>query len=331
MGEAPAGRPAANRPDAPAHPAANRPDAPAHPAHAAVPVIPPDPADLEDLSDLESLSDLADLVDLCRGKRLAALTGAGLSTGSGLPDYRGTGSSGMPTVDIDLFLSDPMWRRWVWQRNQETWRALQTLPPTRGHLALAQLEGAGMLEGVATQNVDGLHQRAGSRRVAELHGSFMLVDCLGCGHQFPRDWLDARLREANPWLVDDPDPAHVAILAGVDPEGARASRLTLVDCPDCGGLLKPDVVFFGESLPQAALSDAFAMADSCDVLLVVGTSVKVSTAVWVAGQAASSGAALVVINRGPTDLDHDPGVALRIEGDCGVYLPALAHALGATA
>lgn len=270
---------------------------------------------------------LSELVDLCRGRRLAALTGAGISTDAGLPDYRGTGSSGMPTVDIDLFLSDPMWRRWVWQRNQETWRALETLPPTAGHLALARLEAAGLLEGVATQNVDGLHQKAGSRRVAELHGSFLLVDCLQCGHQFPREWLDAQLREANPWLVDDPDPAHVAILAGVDPAGARASHLTLVDCPDCGGILKPDVVFFGESLPEAAMTEAFAMADACDVLLVVGTSVKVSTAVWVAGQAASSGADLVVINRGPTDLDRDPSVALRVDGGAGDYLEALSGQL----
>lgn len=270
---------------------------------------------------------LDELVEVCRGKRLAALTGAGVSTDAGLPDYRGTGSSGMPTVDIDLFLSDPMWQRWVWQRNQETWRALEDLPPTPAHRALADLEAAGLLSGVATQNVDGLHQRAGSRRVAEMHGSFLLVDCLGCGRTFPRRWLDTELRAANPWIRDDPDPAHVAILAGVDEQGARASRLTLVPCPECGGVLKPDVVFFGESLPEKAMADAMDMASHCEVLLVVGTSAKVSTAMWVALEAARSGAQLVVVNRGPCDLDRLGTLALRIDGGAGDYLPALARAL----
>lgn len=270
---------------------------------------------------------LEELVDLCRGRRLTALTGAGISTDAGLPDYRGTGSSGIQTVDIDLFLSDPMWQRWVWQRNQETWKALESLPATPSHSALARLESAGPLDGVATQNVDGLHQRGGSRRVAEMHGSFLLVDCLGCGRTFPREWLDGELRRANPWLRDDPDPAHVAILAGVDPEGARASRLELVSCPECGGILKPDVVFFGEALPERAMADAMDMADACEVMLVVGTSAKVSTAMWVALEAARSGADLVVINRGPCDLDHLGAVALRIDGGAGVYLPPLADEL----
>lgn len=269
------------------------------------------------------------LVDLCRGKRLAALTGAGISTGSGLPDYRGTGSSGAPTVDIDLFRADPMWQRWVWERNQETWRALEDLPPSAGHVALARLEEAGLLVGVATQNVDGLHQKAGSRRVAELHGSFLWVDCLGCGRRLSRQWLDAELRRANPWLVDDPDPAHVAILARADARAARASRLALVVCPSCGGILKPDVVFFGESLPEDAMSQAFSLADECDVLLVVGTSVKVSTAVWVVQEAIRTRSDLAVVNRGPCDLDGSGAVAVRIDGDAGEVLSGLADALGA--
>ncbi len=270
---------------------------------------------------------LTRLVNLCRGKRLAALTGAGISTDSGLPDYRGTGSSGTPTVDIDLFWSDAMWRRWVWEQNQRTWKACEALTPSAGHQALSRLEHGGLLEGVATQNVDGLHQKAGSSHVAELHGSFLWADCLHCGRRFPRQWVDRELRRANPWLDDDPDPAHVAILARVDVDCARASHLTLVDCPDCAGTLKPDVVFFGESLPAQAMSDAFAMADVCQVLLVVGTSAKVSTAVWVATEAARHGADLVVINRGPTDLDHCAAVALRVEGGAGPYLSALADSL----
>jgi len=270
---------------------------------------------------------LTRLIELCRGRRLAALTGAGISTDSGLPDYRGTGSSGAPTVDIDLFRSDPMWQRWVWEQNQRTWKACEALAPSAGHVALARLEGAGLLEGVATQNVDGLHQKAGSRHVAELHGSFLWADCTRCGHRFPRQWLDGELRRANPWLTDDPDPAHVAILARIDQAGARASHLRPVACPDCGGVLEPDVVFFGESLPEAALSDAVALVRACDVLLVVGTSAKVSTAVWVAAEAAQHGADLAVINRGPTDLDGSGAVALRVEGGSGPVLSDLADAL----
>ena len=270
---------------------------------------------------------LDSLIDLCRGKRLAALTGAGISTGSGLPDYRGTGSSGTPTVDIDLFLSDVQWQRWVWQRNQETWKAVAGLPPTAGHVALGRLEAEGLLAGVATQNVDGLHQAGGSTRVAEMHGSFRWVDCMQCGRQFPREWLDGELRRLNPWVRDDPDPAHAAILAEADPSAAREARLEIVDCPDCGGILKPNVVFFGEALPQAAMADAMAMADECEVLLVVGTSALVSTAMWVAQDAEAHGASLAVINRGPTALDGRPPVKVRVDGDASAYLEGLADAL----
>lgn len=276
-----------------------------------------------------SLPYLDELVELCAGKRLAALTGAGMSTDSGLPDYRGTGSSGTPTVDIDLFLSDPKWQRWVWERNQVTWRALQDLPATRGHEALARMERAGILHGVATQNVDGLDEKAGIHQLALLHGSFLTVDCMQCAARYPREWLDGELRAANPNLVDDPDPTHVAILAQVDPEGATASAITLVSCPRCGGILKPNVVFFGEMLPSDQMDKGLTFAAQCDVLLVVGTSVKVSTAVWIAHQAISSGADLIVINRGPCDLDHHSAVRLRIDGSASDYLEALADALGA--
>jgi len=146
---------------------------------------------------------------------------------------------------------------------------------------------------------------------------------------YPGEGLDGELRAANPNLVDDPDPTHVAILAQVDPEGATASAITLVPCPQCGGILKPNVVFFGEMLPSDQMDEGLTFAAQCDVLLVVGTSVKVSTAVWIAHQAISSGADLIVINRGPCDLDHHSAVRLRIDGSASDYLEALADALGA--
>ena len=267
------------------------------------------------------------LIELCRGRSMVALTGAGVSTDSGLPDYRGAGSTQVPSVDFDLFISDVSWRRWVWEQNQRTWRTLTDLEPSEGHRALAQLERAGLLAGVATQNVDGLHSRAGSRDVAELHGSALWVDCVDCGTRYPRQWLDEELSALNPWVGFDADPTHVSILAPADESAASASTMEIVDCPACGGILKPGVVFFGEALPEQALSKALALASSSEVLLVVGTSAKVSTAMCVVSAALRAGADLIVINRGPTDLDDHESVTLRIEGGASEYLGDLADSL----
>lgn len=266
------------------------------------------------------------LADLMRDRVTAIVAGAGMSTDAGLPDYRGTGSSGNPTVDFDLFMSDEKWRRWVWQRNQETWKGAAALTPTPGHLAVAAMQRAGLVNGIATQNVDGLDVKAGITQPALLHGTFDLVDCVQCGARFERAEVDTWMRELNPTVVDDVDPAHVAILAQVDEESADASTFEPAPCPRCNGILKPNVVFFGESLPSDAMEMAFQYARDADVVLIVGTSLVVGTGLWVAHEGLQYGADIAVINRGPTQID--PYAELRIEGGASQILTQVANALG---
>lgn len=266
------------------------------------------------------------LADLMRDRVTAIVAGAGMSTDAGLPDYRGTGSSGDPTVDFDLFMSDEKWRRWVWQRNQETWKAAAGLTPTPGHLAVAAMQRAGLVNGIATQNVDGLDVKAGITHPALLHGTFDLVDCVQCGAQYDRAEVDTWMRQLNPDVIDETDPANVAILARVDEELADASQFEPASCPRCNGILKPNVVFFGESLPADAMELAFRYARDADVLLVVGSSLVVGTGLWVAHEGLQYGADIAVINRGPTQID--PYADLRIEGGASQILTRVAHALG---
>lgn len=262
-----------------------------------------------------------------RRPRIVAITGAGISTDSGLPDYRGTGSSGIPTVDFNQFVEDEAWQRWVWQRNQETWKAVLDLKPTLAHQVLAKWEKAGLVNGVATQNVDDLHQRAGSKRVYELHGTFQKVQCLGCGRISDRMELDKRLRLANPTVKDDPDPAHVAILAQADWQAAKASTFQTVPCEKCGGLLKPAIVFFSENLPADALEGSFALARQADIALVVGTSLAVLTGLWVVREAWGTGSKLVIINRGRTAADSYADI--RVEGGASQTLQLVDQILSA--
>lgn len=263
----------------------------------------------------------AALAQVMRGKHTLAITGAGVSTDSGLPDYRGQGTTEKPSIDYDMFTADPVWQRWVWQRNHETWRQFQALQPSGAHTALARLETAGLI-GIATQNIDGLHTKAGSKRVWELHGSFDRVRCLDCGARFPRADYAADLEALNPnWPQYDRDPA---VLATADRPEAEASTFKVAPCPVCGGLVKPDVVFFGESLP-ASMGDAMEAARKCEVALVAGSSLVVSTGMWIVRQAYAAGATLAIINYGPTAADAVADIRI----DCGVSptLTALADAL----
>ena len=267
-----------------------------------------------------------ELADMMRGKTTAIVAGAGMSTDAGVPDYRGSGSSGNPTVDFDLFMSHPKWQRWVWQRNQETWRTVGDLAPTPGHRAVAALQKAGLVNGIATQNVDGLDERAGIKNPALLHGTFDLVDCTQCGNRYSREDVDEWMRRLNPDVKYDPDPQHVAILATIDEAGADASTFEPAPCPNCGGVLKPNVVFFGELLPSDTMDLAFSYAGAADVVLVVGSSLMVGTGLWVVQQGLMNGAKLAVINRGPTQADN--AADLRIEGGSSETLMALAERLG---
>lgn len=269
---------------------------------------------------------VARLVDLMAGRRTLVISGAGVSTDSGLPDYRGQGSTEEPSIEFDMFVADPVWQRWVWQRNHETWQAVAALQPSPAHRAIAALEAAGLVSGVATQNVDGLDAAAGTRSLWELHGSFREVECLDCGRRIARSEYAQLLDALNPGWPTDPDPAHVAILATARRAEAEASTFEVAPCPACGGVMKPAVVFFGEGLPSA-MEQAMAAAQNAEVALVVGTSLVVSTGMWVTRQAWANGADVVVVNMGPTQ--GDSFADLVINENASLVLPEVARRLGA--
>ncbi len=275
---------------------------------------------------MASRNDVARLAALMRGARTLVLTGAGVSTDAGIPDHRGVGSPTRRTVEYGDFVLHEMWQRWVWWRSELSWQILERTRPTTAHRALAALEGAGDVVGVTTQNVDRLHSAAGSRNVAELHGRYDAVVCLHCDRRFPRSDVSTLIRDHNPGREFPPlPPDHVEVLAARDRGAAAACSLVVPACPSCGGLLKPDVVFFGEPIPEAAVRHALALANECDVVLAVGTSLAVSTGMWVLMQARESGARLAIVNRGPTEADRLAD--LRLEGGAGEVLGGVAEIL----
>jgi len=265
------------------------------------------------------LSGLAELVG--RGG-VAVLSGAGLSTESGIPDYRGPTGVARPATPMtyQVFTTDPVARRRYWARSHLGWRLIARAEPNAGHLAVARLQARGLLEGVVTQNVDGLHQAAGARGVVELHGNLDRVVCLGCGHCSPRAELDARLRAANPvWT------AHVTAVkpdGDVDlPEG-DLDRFRPVDCRLCGGVLKPDVVFFGETVPPARVQSCFALVEGARALLVLGSSLTVMSGYRFVLRAAKLGLPVAIVNQGATR--GDARAALLLDAPLGPALTALA-------
>lgn len=269
--------------------------------------------------------DLDELADRIGEGRVLVVTGAGMSTDAGLPDYRGTGSTPTPPIDLDMFISDPIWYRWLWYRNEATWRMLDELAPTPGHTALAELERAGLLLGVATQNVDRLDAKAGVTALWELHGRYDTVHCLRCGRETSRAALSTRLRALNPWLEEVHDLARVEITPEADRAAAEACTFDATTCEACGGPLKPGIVMFGEGLPERAFAPALEAASRASLVLVAGTSLVVSTGMWVVHEALRAGALLAVVNRGQTQADRYAD--LRIEGGTSQVLSALADRL----
>jgi NAD-dependent SIR2 family protein deacetylase len=220
---------------------------------------------------------LAALADLISGGNVAILSGAGLSTESGIPDYRGpTGlARHAQPMTYQAFTGGAEARRRYWARSHEGWRHIARAIPNAGHRAVAELDRRELLAGIITQNVDGLHQAAGARRVVELHGSLDRVRCLGCGERTPRGDLDRRLRDAN--------PGWVAQATQVNPDGDvlladdQVRDFRVVHCAGCGGLLKPDVIFFGENVPRDRDAECFALTGTASLLLVLGSSLTVQS------------------------------------------------------
>lgn len=252
--------------------------------------------------------------------RVAVLSGAGCSTESGIPDYRSPGGawSRHKPVQFGEFVRSAAARRRYWARSYAGWSRFAAAEPNRAHAAIRDLEDRGLVEHVITQNVDGLHQRAGSRAVVELHGSNHRVVCLSCGDACPREEVQSRIREANPhW--------NAAVLASA-PDGDATLADGLVEafeppcCAACGGALKPDVVFFGENVPRERVERSFAAVDAAGALLVVGSSLAVWSGYRFALAARDRGKPLAILNLGPTR--GDALAALRVEATCGPALEA---------
>jgi NAD-dependent SIR2 family protein deacetylase len=267
---------------------------------------------------------LAALVALLRGRRIVALTGAGCSTESGIPDYRGAGRTGPRNpIQHDAFLRRADVRRRYWARATLGWARFSGAAPNAAHRALATLEAAGPLAGVITQNVDRLHHRAGSRRVVELHGALADVLCLGCGRGEARRELQARLVDANPGWLERTVEAQPDGDAELDAE--LVAGFSVVACRHCGGTLKPDVVFFGGNVPERTLAAAWSLFAEAEALLVVGSSLTVYSGFRFVRRAHEQSLPVAVVNLGPTRADEL--VAVKVDAPAAALLPALAREL----
>jgi NAD-dependent SIR2 family protein deacetylase len=263
-------------------------------------------------------------VDMFAGGSVVALTGAGMSTDSGIPDYRGPGSPVRAPMTISDFRSGPAAQQRYWARSHLGWQRMGAAAPNPGHLALAALEQAGYLTDLITQNVDGLHQQAGSRRVVDLHGRVDEVICLGCGQITPRVELHRRLDEMNPGfgarldLVSAPDG---------DVEFEDTAGFKVAACLRCAGVLKPHVVFFGDSVPKPTVGHCFEVVDGAAGMLVAGSSLTVMSGLRFVRHARRRGIPIVILNRGATR--GDDLADWRIDAGCSPTLTALAAELGA--
>jgi NAD-dependent SIR2 family protein deacetylase len=271
--------------------------------------------------------ELGALVQLLRGRRVVALTGAGCSTESGIPDYRGpdTPPRIRPPIQHREFVDRVDARRRYWARSVLGWARFSAARPNPAHTALAELEQRGALAGLITQNVDGLHGAAGSRAVVELHGALARVRCLACEAPATRDAIQDRLLDANRGWLDHARGAAIAPDGDADLPDALVDGFAVVACAICGGTLMPDVVFFGGSVPRPTLDAAWGLFDQAEVLLVVGSSLTVFSGYRFVRRAAERSVPVAILNRGPTR--GDDHAAIRVDARAGLALPALAQAL----
>lgn len=254
---------------------------------------------------------LAEVVDVLVGHRLAVLTGAGVSTDSGIPDYRGPDSPPRTPMTFQQFTGDEGFRRHYWARNHVGWRHVHRTIPNAGHRALATMEHRGVVTGLITQNVDLLHEAAGSRHVIDLHGRYDRVRCLSCGTVISRSDLAARLDLLNPGFAEELAAVDdIEIAPDADAVIEKTSHFVVADCAVCGGMLKPDIVYFGENVPRERVDRAYAMVDAADALLVAGSSLTVQSGLRFVRHAAQTGKPIVVVNRGATRGDKYAAVTL---------------------
>ena len=249
---------------------------------------------------------------------VAAITGAGVSTQSGIPDYRDANGDWKrsPPVQYADFVHAVATRRRYWARSFTGWPMFAAAQPNAAHRALAELERRGRVAALVTQNVDRLHQRAGSRHVIDLHGRLDVVRCLDCNRRTPRDDFQARLRDANPDWHESAAP--IAPDGDADVEGRNFAAFNVPACVVCDGVLKPDVVFYGESVPRAVTEAAFAAIEAADGVLVAGSSLMVWSSYRLVRAARQRGIEVVAVNRGHTRADDL--LAFKLDAECGAAL-----------
>ncbi|MFI6417264.1 NAD-dependent protein deacetylase [Streptomyces sp. NPDC050842] len=272
------------------------------------------------------ITDPEPVAEMLRAGGVLVLSGAGLSTESGIPDYRGEGGSlrRHTPMTYQEFTASARARRRYWARSHLGWRTFGRARPNAGHRAVAALGRHGLLSGVITQNVDGLHHAAGSEGVVELHGSLGRVVCLSCGASGSRRELARRLEEAN--------AGFAPVAAGLNPDGdadlndEQVGDFSVVPCSACGGILKPDVVFFGEAVPPRRVAYCRELVDAATSLLVLGSSLTVMSGLRFVRQAAQTGKPVLIVNRDPTRGDRH--AVARVALPLGPTLTTLAGRLG---
>lgn len=272
------------------------------------------------------MSDRIDaLVAMLRDRRAAVLTGAGCSTESGIPDYRGPGTRARARRPMQFreFMTSEIGRQRYWARSAIGWKRFANVRPNGAHHAIADLETRGRISGVVTQNVDGLHAAAGSSNVVELHGALAEVRCLECGVREPRAHLQGRILALN--------PSFERLRADVAPDGDADLALEIVrdfvvpDCVVCGGVLKPDVVFFGENVAKERVDAAYAIVDDAEALLVVGSSLAVFSGFRFVLRATAQKKPIAIVNLGESR--GDAHAEVRISGKAGELLPHVVNQL----
>jgi NAD-dependent SIR2 family protein deacetylase len=267
------------------------------------------------------------LAEWVADRGVVVLSGAGLSTESGIPDYRGPSGAARPSTPMtyQAFTRDPIARRRYWARSHLGWRTIGDARPNPGHRAVARLQELAVVDGIITQNVDGLHQAAGAHGVVELHGNLARITCLDCGTPSPRGEHSARLTAAN--------PDFAAAASRINPDGdaeladAQLDGFTVVDCADCGGMLKPDVVYFGETVPPERVARSFDLVTSARTLLVLGSSLTVMSGRRFVLRAAKEGIRVAIVNQGVTR--GEPYSGLTVDAPLGIVLPELVRRIEA--
>ena len=264
-----------------------------------------------------------DALRVLSGRSFAVLTGAGISTDSGIPDYRGEGAPKNHPMSLNEFLNSEERRKRYWMGSQLGWLTFHAAKPNPGHLAIAQLEREGAASGVITQNVDGLHHEAGSRQIVDLHGRLDKVRCLDCGQSFARGAIARQIDDDNPEFSQRFDASQV--MPDGDVQISTDTDFVVPVCDLCQGMLKPEVVFFGEFVPTSVFQMAQKMVERSDALVVAGSSLVVNTGMRLVAQAQKRRKPVVVINRGPTKADQLATV--RIEAGTSEALVAISEAV----